>query len=275
MHQIINCIYFLFQTNFKIELPFFFPKIYRWSELCKIWVEDFHSINQIKGISINWKNVFEKYCEDLKVQADSIFQEAISKCPDFELKDQINETVKLWKSKLDKKLQERVLKELFRRISIVQDGNRRKELIWDFWKHSRRLNKGEVSIHSTIEFSQIQLGPKLGEGTVGVVHEAKWKSQKVAVKFLDSKNSLSEQIFTTEIVLMSLLKHRNLLTLYGSGVKDTLQSFYVMPLIKGNLRSLISNGPLDSYRAAKISIDITLAMKYLHSMSIFHKNLKP
>lgn len=185
-----------------------------WYNLCKLhWTDEILQDSKLsdpkQSLNIDWKPVFCDFCFKIREKAEQYFKEAEAMSPDREMQDQISETVKIWKKKLEKKLEERSLRELFEKIPFVKQGVRRKQLIWDFWKMSRKLNRKE-SFHTTISWDQLRVAESLGVGTVGEVFAGTWKSKKVAIKVVHVQKQEDEQLLTTEIVLLSILKHRYL-----------------------------------------------------------------
>ena len=117
----------------------------------------------------------------------------------------------------------------------------------------------------------------VGLGSSAQVYRAKWHGTNVAVKRL---NNLSEslntdtavQLFVKEIKLWSQLKHPCIVEFFG--VTPTL-SIVMEYMQHGNLKSLLSKRPLASATLTKLASQIAIAMDFLHSKNVIHRDLNP
>ncbi|QID83876.1 serine/threonine protein kinase [Saccharomyces pastorianus] len=133
-----------------------------------------------------------------------------------------------------------------------------------------------------------RLGETLGFGSTGRVHLAQHErtGHKTAVKVI------SKTIFNTgddgagpfalpcnierEIVVMKLLSHPNVLSLYD--VWETNNNLYLILEYaeKGELFNLmVDRGPLPEREAVKCFRQIVIAISYCHALGIVHRDLKP
>lgn len=133
--------------------------------------------------------------------------------------------------------------------------------------------------HNIMPISDAELvGMRLvGLGSSAQVYRAKWHGTNVAVKRL---NDLSEslntdnavQLFVKEIKLWSQLKHPCIVEFFG--VTPTL-SIVMEYMQHGNLRSLLSKRPLASATIIRLASQIAIAMDFLHSKNVIHRDLNP
>ena len=125
------------------------------------------------------------------------------------------------------------------------------------------------------------LGPKLGEGTFGVVRIATHilTGEKVAVKILEKQKltkDLDKKRLEREIKILKMMHHNNIVQLYN--VIETSQSIYlVMEFIDGKelYEYIISKRRLSELEACKFYQQLISSIEYLGKMKIAHRDLKP
>jgi serine/threonine protein kinase len=136
--------------------------------------------------------------------------------------------------------------------------------------------------------SEIYLLEVIGEGTFGRVWSALRRNNDVAVKeFVFAQTAVSGgtkdvEHFVTGILgeacVMALLKHPNILTLYG--VVITSQALWIVSELcgHGSLRMVLNNAsfPLSYLQKLSICLDVADGMLYLHQRKapIIHRDLK-
>lgn len=138
---------------------------------------------------------------------------------------------------------------------------------------------GHITLDLTIPFKELVLGKKIGQGAFGIVSEARWGDENVAVKQLSLLNPTEKDKheFKQEAALMFQIgaASQNVVRLY----KITLQPFsMVMELMpNGNLFELLQlhrekGLPWDlRYRLAR---DITHGLQAIHKHGVLHRDLK-
>lgn len=137
-----------------------------------------------------------------------------------------------------------------------------------------------------IELSDINLEKqKLAAGAFGVVYRGIYKSNRVAVKLLNTEGkSPDEQIaifeeFRREVTLLKSMKHPNIVSLegycYGSGDIGMVMEYVSC----GDLQELIKDKSIHITKGLylKLAFEIAHGLNYLHSLTppIIHRDLKP
>ena len=137
-----------------------------------------------------------------------------------------------------------------------------------------------------INESELKIGTKLGIGSFGVVHRAKWNDTDVAFKTMhaDEMNDETVNAFAEEIRMMRALRHPNIVLFIGAVIQPNRMGIVSELMKRGNLEQLLhgtgaqsdtlcQNGLLRRQMAA----DCARGMLYLHSLSpsVVHHDLKP
>ena len=161
------------------------------------------------------------------------------------------------------------------------------ELKWERESRSRSLSsKRAISPKSLasdydgekINFQEIELGEKIGQGGFGDVYSATWRNINVAVKKLRvqrvSKRRLQE--FTAEVLKFCQLDHPNIVKFIGACVV-TPNLAIVMEYMQTNLfDALHLDDAVDFSDEARWSIlrQTTFGLSYLHEKKMAHCDLK-
>lgn len=127
------------------------------------------------------------------------------------------------------------------------------------------------------------LGETIGRGSIGRVKLAVHKETgfKVAIKIID-KEKITEvnphllQKIEREIVLMKLLKHRNILKLYE--VYETSKYlFLILEYAEGGelFEYLVTRGGLPIDQSLDYFYQLITGLDYCHSHFVYHRDLKP
>ncbi|KAF5737284.1 hypothetical protein HS088_TW13G00163 [Tripterygium wilfordii] len=126
------------------------------------------------------------------------------------------------------------------------------------------------------------IGSKIGEGAHGKVYEGRYGDRIVAIKVLDRGRTSDERAalenrFTREVIMMSRVKHENLVTFIGA-CKEPLMVI-VTELLPGlSLRKYLTSirpKQLDLHVVLSFALDIARATDFLHANGIIHRDLKP
>ncbi|XP_022134068.1 serine/threonine-protein kinase HT1-like isoform X2 [Momordica charantia] len=133
-----------------------------------------------------------------------------------------------------------------------------------------------------VDPKQIFVGPRIGEGAHGKVHEGKYKDQSVAIKIIrrgetPEEIAKTEARFAREVAMLAKVQHKNLAKFIGA-CKEPIMVIVTELLLGGTLRKyLLSRRPrcLDLPETVGFALDIARAMECLHSHGIIHRDLKP
>ncbi|XP_049933563.1 putative leucine-rich repeat receptor-like serine/threonine-protein kinase At2g04300 [Nymphaea colorata] len=134
----------------------------------------------------------------------------------------------------------------------------------------------EEVIKATDNFSR-----KIGEGGYGPVFHGHLQSgQNVAVKILSSKSRQGSQEFQTEVILLSRIHHKNLVSLIGYCDEAENMILIYEYISRGNLRDILSGRSevsLDWNQRLKVAFGAAQGLDYLHSgcnPGIIHRDVK-
>lgn len=131
-----------------------------------------------------------------------------------------------------------------------------------------------------------RLGPLIGEGATGRVHEASRvdTGERVAIKVLreDSTRDASERArsrarFRRETQLCARLAHPNVVALLDSGETADGRLFTVFEHVPGRtLRAMLSaDGPLPAETAGALMAQVLDGLTHAHRGGVVHRDLKP
>ncbi|CAN4124857.1 unnamed protein product [Withania somnifera] len=122
---------------------------------------------------------------------------------------------------------------------------------------------------------------ELGDGGYGTVYYGKLQDgREVAVKRLYDHNARRKEQFITEIEILTRLRHKNLVTLYGftSRISDHLLLVYEY-VPNGTIADHLhghkaKDGSLTWPIRMKIAVEAASALTYLHASDIIHRDVK-
>ncbi len=119
----------------------------------------------------------------------------------------------------------------------------------------------------------------IGSGSFAQVYKGRWKSAEVAIKKLILQQGLSLETgcaMRQEAAIMRRLNHPNVMPLYGICVDPGHTSLVFKYLPNGSLFNMINDPTrvLDWPTRLQISLGISEGIKYLHTQSILHRDLK-
>ncbi|TKY69330.1 serine/threonine-protein kinase [Spatholobus suberectus] len=122
---------------------------------------------------------------------------------------------------------------------------------------------------------------ELGEGGFGTVYYGKLRDgREVAVKRLFERNYRPVESFINEIQILTRLRHRNLVSLYGCTSRHSRELLLVYEYIPNGTVSSHLHGDqtkpclLPWLVRMKIAIDTASALAYLHASDIIHRDVK-
>jgi len=136
-------------------------------------------------------------------------------------------------------------------------------------------------VRTAMRLGQYQLGRKLGEGGMGIVHEAThlMLRRPTAVKLLPVEKVGERTVarFEREVQQTSRLEHPNSVRIYDYGRTPEGQFYYAMEYLDGvTLEQLVAReGPLPEARAAHILAQAAHALAEAHALGLVHRDVKP
>jgi len=150
--------------------------------------------------------------------------------------------------------------------------------------NSTKANNENVSsspVPMGMGIEDYEIGAQIGNGSSAVVYVAKYKpSQKtVCLKVIDLDKFERNQIegLRKEIQIMSLCKHPNLLTVYGSFVHES-KLYIVTPLLSaGSCLNIMKYAYPDGFEETVIATILKqalLGLEYLHKNGLIHRDVK-
>ena len=120
----------------------------------------------------------------------------------------------------------------------------------------------------------------LGKGSYGVVIEAEWEGVKVATKRIHDlllEHTPAKDKAEEEAKLLQRLRHPNLIQCFGHYYDSRNRLCIVLELMHISLHELLrrKGGPLSAKEAYDIGIDVSSALRYLHSRNVSHRDVTP
>ena len=147
-------------------------------------------------------------------------------------------------------------------------------------KENKSYNKNSITqyIHE-INFNELKLGKKIGQGGFSEIFETKWYNQKVAIKVIFDPN-INENLldeFNNEIEKLFILRHPNIIALYGICPKSQKLAIVTELANKGSLFDYIhknQNNNIPITFKNKITTQLINTMSYIHECNFVHRDLK-
>ncbi|KAL2498108.1 Protein kinase superfamily protein [Abeliophyllum distichum] len=133
-----------------------------------------------------------------------------------------------------------------------------------------------------ISWNELRIKERVGVGSFGTVHRAKWRESDVAVKVLNVQDFQDDQLkeFLREVSIMKRVRHPNLVLFMGAVTKHPHLSIVTEYLPRGSLYQLIHRPAtaemLDQRRWLRMALDVAKGINYLHCLNppIVHSDLK-
>uniref|UniRef100_A0A7S1CNY2 Protein kinase domain-containing protein n=1 Tax=Bicosoecida sp. CB-2014 TaxID=1486930 RepID=A0A7S1CNY2_9STRA len=139
--------------------------------------------------------------------------------------------------------------------------------------------KGDDAGWVDIDYSELSLGRKIGGGGFAIVHEARWRGQKIAVKTMfDPKvDDQTKREYMNELHHMRHLDHPNIVKFLGACATPPKMCI-AMELCNFSLFHLLHNTrtPLSKEVLVRMATDTASAMAYMHAQKpvVVHRDLK-
>lgn len=155
---------------------------------------------------------------------------------------------------------------------------------------SKTIFESQGSLHGVHIFTYEELeeatnnfdsSKELGDGGFGTVYHGKLRDGRVvAVKRLYENNYKRVEQFMNEVEILQLLRHRNLVSLYGCTSRHSRELLLVYEYVpNGTVADHLHGeqakpGSLTWPTRMKIAIETASALKYLHASDIIHRDVK-
>ncbi|XP_032593455.1 uncharacterized protein LOC116805478 isoform X3 [Drosophila grimshawi] len=147
-------------------------------------------------------------------------------------------------------------------------------------KLKERIPEIEPSFVENVDFNDIQIYEKIGDGSFGVVNRAEWSNRTIALKKITPQTKSSLQAIKNEIKFLSDLSHKNIVKLYATASHS--QTFYLLMEYAecGSLYDCLHGEDQRKYtRSDGINwmIQLVEGIAYMHncrSKPIIHRDLK-
>jgi serine/threonine protein kinase len=122
-----------------------------------------------------------------------------------------------------------------------------------------------------IDFKELRLGERLGEGSFSVVFKASWKGFPVAVKRLKN-TSINHRFFLREVSMLWRARHRSVVLFMGATASPPCIVTVFMP--GGSLYEAIHERRvrIDFQLALSMAVDLGEAMRHLHALNVLHRD---
>ncbi len=131
---------------------------------------------------------------------------------------------------------------------------------------------------SVKRFGPFVLERLIGRGGMGAVYRARHETtgQIVALKALLIPIAQERERFEAEISTLKLLRHDNIVKLYGYGQEDGVL-YYAMEYVDGpSLSTLLKRGRRFTWEeVAYIGASVCRALKHAHDRGVVHRDIKP
>lgn len=128
--------------------------------------------------------------------------------------------------------------------------------------------------HVLVDDKDLVLGKKLGTGASGTVFLASYRGQHVAVKTIsDESISFNLKEFLSELALMNIVRHRNIVHLVCASLKAGAYFLASKFYSRGALDVVLKTAEITLEREISWALQIARAMKYLHALSVMHRDL--
>jgi len=131
-----------------------------------------------------------------------------------------------------------------------------------------------------IPYEELQFGPKIGEGTYGVVYKGRWHGTPVAIKKLKYSKVTQEILddFRKEVAILAKLRHPNVVLFMGACTQPPHLCIVTEFLEGGSVYSLLHQRKppkkLTQSTVHRIALQTARGLNYLHKTGVVHRDLK-
>ncbi|EGC35395.1 hypothetical protein DICPUDRAFT_152279 [Dictyostelium purpureum] len=138
--------------------------------------------------------------------------------------------------------------------------------------------KDNITVHTEINYNEVSLHKWIASGASGKVYNGQYKGKDVAIKVLGPEVCVHFDLneFKREVALMSIFKHDNLVRCLGAGSYGDNYFHITDYCHNGTLSNHLKDPKNHISNSLKLhfALGIAKGMRYLHSMSIIHRDLK-
>lgn len=154
--------------------------------------------------------------------------------------------------------------------------------IFDVMQHFKKKLKSERTLRPDfeIDFNELTIEKRIGEGGFGIIYRARWRESTVAVKVQKPDLMREETIkdFQNECYAMESLRHPNICMFLGACTKLPNLAIVQEYCSKETLWKVMQNKEINVSWEDKrrISLEIARGMNYLHTFAcpVLHRDLK-
>lgn len=174
-------------------------------------------------------------------------------------------------------------------VFMIRRGYKRKSFAY-FSSKDKSRDLEDASVFGVPVFSYTELqdathnfdaSQELGDGGFGTVYYGKLRDgREVAVKRLYEHNYKRVQQFMNEVDILTRLRHKHLVSLYGCTSRRSRELLLVYEYISNGTIAdhlhgeLVKTNPLTWPIRMKIAVETASALVYLHASEIIHRDVK-
>ena len=146
--------------------------------------------------------------------------------------------------------------------------------------------KFQTDVSSILDPEDLQIDKQLGKGSFGIVFLATYKPKnkgpneeiKVAYKKLIEVNEKQVEEFKKEVKMLDTVRNEYIVEFYGAIIQENTLAMVTELAQFGSLEDLKKKretNPVSKAMRVKFMIDFANGLKYLHSIDIIHRDIKP
>jgi len=131
----------------------------------------------------------------------------------------------------------------------------------------------ETKLSPKIDFDEIKFFEEIGSGSFGTVSRGEWRGQDVAIKIVKGDHTQSSD-FRNECNMLQELRCQYIINFVGYSLLPDKCALVTEFMELGSLSKYIHDDLDDDYRA-KVALDVSKGMSFLHNCGLIHRDLKP